>query len=245
MLHKSTEKLIKQLQSRKGRKKNGLFVAEGVKTVNAILEQNCFVLKQLIMVSEMEPIFQRMNASIVDVQEFATISQQEKPEGVLGIFEMGSFPECDMARGQHLVLDRIQDPGNMGTLIRLAYWFGLDGVHVTRGCVDVYNHKVIQSSMGAIGAVPICLLDNLSEIQNKNTVFVAHMNGESIGRSKGYPNDFILVMGNEANGIDRAFLERSSIRCLSIPSHAKKGSSVDSLNVAMSAGILLQELKRQ
>lgn len=242
MLHKNTEKLIKQLLTKKGRQKNGLFLAEGVKSVQAFLSSGYFSLQNLVLTELHQAAFAQHHPTVTDYKTYTKLSHQEQAEGVMGIFELREFSATAILTGQHLILDRIQDPGNMGTLIRLAYWYGLDGIHLTKGCVDVYNPKVVQSTMGALGTVPIYTHEKIAQIECNVPLYIAHMEGKSIGKFVPEQTDFALVMGNEANGIDRKFLNNSSTTALSIPCYAKD-NLVDSLNVAMSAGILLQALK--
>ena len=146
--------------------------------------------------------------------------------------------------GFSLALDGIRDPGNLGTIIRLCDWFGIENLFCSPDTVDCYNPKVVQATMGSITRVNVVYspLDEIKQAAGNKTVLGAFMNGENVYTSK-LPAEGILVMGNEANGISEE-VERLVTHKISIPPFGNS-SSTESLNVATATAILLSEFRRQ
>lgn len=232
-------KLITSLSKKKYRKQHGLFVAEGVKVVNELLTSG-LKLSVLFCTSDFK---HHLDAKVEEISEkdLKKISTLKSPNKVLALFEI---PEVNLSENKGIVvaLDAVNDPGNMGTIIRLCDWYGISQIVCSMDTVDCYNQKVIQSTMGSITRVTINYL-NLSEYlsQVKVPVFAADMHGKNVYKSQ-LPSSAVLVMGNEANGISE---EVSSVVSdfLTIPRFGI-GQQTESLNVATATAILLSEFKR-
>ena len=239
-------KLIKSLEQKKYRKETGLFVAEGLKIYQDLLQSDFEVEKVFVsenLVDEISVPF-GVDMQVLTDQEFNTISLQKTPQGILALVKQkhwGWDAHTAASKDIVLVLDNIQDPGNMGTILRLADWFDVKGIIASTDTVDVYNPKVVQSSMGAIFRVPVIYEDLSKVLTTDLPVYGTFMDGENI-----YTADLELfgyvVMGNEAHGIRGA--EEFVKRRLSIPSF-KQGFHVESLNVAMACSIIVSEFRRR
>lgn len=241
MFSKSSAKYIQSLQHKKFRDDNGVFVAEGDKLVLEMLQSGVFEPKLIFGVEEW---FNKHNdllekyhtiAAIVSTEELERISGMPSPNKVLGAFYKRSFDMPKNFSGVTLMLDDIRDPGNLGTIIRTADWFGVQHIICSETCVDMYNPKVVQGTMGSINRMKLYYAD-LNQVidQHPNIpVCAAVLNGKSVKDMKVLPNCF-LVIGNEANGISSALLEKVTYQ-VSIPG----AGTAESLNAAIAAAILL------
>ena len=239
-LSKNDIKLICSLQQKKYRQKYKLFVAEGVKVIKELLASS-FVLKQLYLVDDLFLNVPENKRILITENELKKISQLKTPNKVVGLFEIPE-PEGILNEGLILALDDINDPGNLGTMIRLCDWFGIEQIVCSRDTVDCFNHKVVQATMGSLARVRISYVDLFSYLEQATVpIFVADMDGENLYKTI-LPNSGIVVMGNEANGISSAILKLKST-CISIP---RFGSikQTESLNVATATAIILSEFKR-
>ncbi|MFT5760964.1 MAG: TrmH family RNA methyltransferase [Polaribacter sp.] len=239
-LSKNHIKLITSLQQKKYRQKHKLFVAEGVKVVNELLNSS-FIAEQLFITDDFEVSSEMENNIIISENELKKISQLKTPNKVVGLFKI---PETLSTKNTGIIvaLDAINDPGNLGTIIRLCDWFGVQKLVCSTTTVDCYNQKVVQASMGSLTRVDIIYTD-LVEYLNESElpIFIADMNGENVYKSD-LPKEAILVMGNEAKGVsdEIRILVDSKI---SIPRFGNI-QETESLNVATATAILLSEFKR-
>ena len=239
-LSKNQLKLITSLQQKKYRTKHGLFVAEGTKVVSEFLNAN-FKLNSLFCVDA--TIYNALeNVTEISEIELKKISTLKSPNNVLALFEISA--EATLKNeGFFVALDEVNDPGNLGAIIRLCDWFGVTQLICSKNTVDRYNAKVVMASMGSLTRVSIVYTDLLDYLKQSNLPkYAALMDGENVYKSN-LPENAILVMGNEANGISEPILEviDSSI---SIPRFGAV-QLTESLNVATATGILLSEFKRQ
>lgn len=246
MLVKSQVKYIQNLGHKKFRDADGVFVSEGPKIVNELLESDivqlvqCFATERWILthkefIKGREKLFLK-----IDEKELERISFHGSPNQVLAIFTKPVFDHDTIPDGLTLLLDTIQDPGNLGTIIRTADWFGLKRVICSLDTVDVFNQKVIQSAMGSLIRVEVMYSD-LEEYIRLNSgipLFVSSLDGEDL-REKIQVNNAFLLMGNESNGVSPS-LQSLGARRIRIPG---KGEA-ESLNVAVAAGILLSYLEK-
>lgn len=242
MLSKQLISQIKSLDKKKFRDEYGLFVAEGKKLVT-----------ELSSILKIQKIYSLANddignAEVISEQEMKKISFLKSPSSMLGIFHIPKHENLDQPLSSELVLalDDIQDPGNLGTIIRLCDWFGIKTLICSSHTADCYNPKVIQATMGAIARVKVVYLD-LSQYLNaaikKNIpVFGTFLNGSNIYNSV-ISQQGIIVLGNEGNGISKEVENMISHR-LYIPSFSKETAS-ESLNVAIAAAIVCSEFKRR
>ena len=239
-ISKSQLKLITSLSQKKYRQKYKLFIAEGVKVVNELLNSS-FKLHQLyatldFLVDDDIPQIQQISEA-----DLKRISNLKSPNKVLALFEI---PEVKEIKNQGLILalDGINDPGNLGTIIRLCDWFGIETLVCSKDTVDFYNPKVVQSTMGSLTRISIHYTNLTKFLSSSNLpTFIADMDGENVYESN-LPKEGILIMGNEANGISND-VRKEVTNVLSIPRFGKT-QQTESLNVATATAILLSEFKR-
>ena len=239
MFSKSQKKFIRNLRLKKNRQKEKLFIAEGEKVVQELLNSS-LRLHSLYTTGAGFPIKQEQQ-TLITPGELQQISNLSAPQGVLALFHIPRTSLSD-ADGLILALDEVQDPGNLGTIIRMCDWFGIRQLVCSKGTVDCYNPKVVQASMGSIARVHIhyTLLPEFLENQDK-PVYGAFLEGENV-YSQQLSSEAILVMGNEANGIS-APVARQISRALHIPQFGEL-QETESLNVATATAILLSEFRR-
>ena len=239
-LSKNHIKLITSLQQKKYRQKHKLFVAEGVKVVNELLNSS-FVLEKLFTTNTFSSEVSLDKIVEISENELKKISQLKAPNQVLGLFQIPLKKEVKNS-GLTVALDAINDPGNLGTIIRLCDWFGVEQLVCSKDTVDCYNQKVVQASMGSLTRIKIeyvDLIDFLSEA--KKPIYIADMNGEDVYKTI-LQKEGILVMGNEANGISSE-VKKIATNIVSIPRFGKT-QEAESLNVATATAILLSEFRR-
>lgn len=242
MLTKANIKEITRLQQKKYRKKEHRFIVEGHKSVLEFLKSN-FNCVKLWVTPDYTTHFQAYSYEVVSDAELKKLSCLVNPQGVLAVFEMPPAPTLQLSE-LIVALDYIQDPGNLGTLIRLCDWFGVRQLVCSHDTADVYSPKTVQASMGSLTRVEVFytdLPDFLAAASTQTQVYGAFMDGEDVYKLA-LPNKGILLMGNEANGISAAAARWVSHR-ISIPQKNRHTAS-ESLNVAMAAAILLSEFKR-
>lgn len=240
MLSKNQIKLINSLQQKKYRFKHGFFVAEGIKVVEEFLNSN-YELEKLFCTDEVYFIDHKDKLQVISGAELKKISSLSSPNKVLAVFKMPSSTPIQ-SKGLIVALDGVNDPGNLGTIIRLCDWFGVNELICSNNTVDCYNSKVIQSTMGSLTRVAVHYVDLpvfLSE--TSLPVFGAFMDGENVYKAN-LPTEGILVMGNEANGIRNQVVEVVTNR-ISIPRFGAV-QKTESLNVATATAILLNEFRR-
>lgn len=239
-LSKNNIKLITSLQQKKYRQKHQLFVAEGVKVVKELLASSLEV-EQLYTTEESFISPKNVEVTLISENELKKISTLKTPNKVLGLFKIPKEEEVNKSNFM-VALDGINDPGNLGTIIRLCDWFGVSELVCSKNTVDCYNQKVVQSTMGSLTRVHVSYVD-LSEFL-KNTslpIYTADMHGDNVYTTS-LPQKAILVMGNEANGISSEIAEivKNSV---TIPRFGDL-QQTESLNVATATAILLSEFKR-
>lgn len=240
MVGKKWLKLIKSLHQKKYRTQHQLFFVEGKKVVHELLASK---LEAVLVLAYPEYIddFQDTEKAVISAKELQIISALKNPNGVLAVFRIPE--ENPVATDQWMVaLDDVRDPGNLGTILRLCDWYGIEQVVCSNATVDAYNPKVLQATMGSISRVQV-LYTNLDEFLASLDVpiFGAFMDGTSVYKCE-WPKAGVLVMGNEGKGISSEVAINIGKR-VSIPQFGAK--TAESLNVAMATGILLNELRRE
>jgi len=236
MITKNQIKLIRSLRYKKNRSKYQLFVVEGRKNVRELLDSD-YNLQSIFANNIWINDHPEISVTKVTNNELLRISNQKSPNEVLALVKMKSN-HFSSKKGVVLVLDDVNDPGNMGTIIRACDWFGVSNIVCSNNTVDLYNPKVIQSSMGSIFRVNIIYTDLLKYLKGVDTqIYGAYMNGENV-KSILFPKNLHLVMGNESNGISEevSHLISNKVRINNI------GERTDSLNVALASSILLYEI---
>lgn len=253
MLSINKKKLIVGLASKKQRDQKKLFVAEGHKLVRDLLHSGIKPL--LLLVDPQERSFYANGFPLVELvevtpQEMKQVSQLNTPSPVLAVMRQPDAPawSAKCPNDLLLVLDGIQDPGNMGTILRLADWFGIRQIICSPDCVDVFNFKVVQATMGALSRVavmemPLTELFELNRNEWKLPVYGTLLNGanmytQSLGRAG------LIVMGNEGKGIGEACLPYVSHPLL-IPGYPPGSVTSESLNVATATAIVCAEFRRR
>ncbi len=238
LVSKSQIKLITSLQQKKHRNKWGLFVAEGPKVINELLKAKLSL--HSIYMTEND-LFEGISSELISKKELSKISFLKNANNAVAVFEIPK--KKDISDKKIIVaLDAIRDPGNLGTIIRLCDWFGIEQIICSEDTVDCYNPKVIQATMGSITRVKIEYL-NLVKFISKTSipVYVGVMDGENIYQQK-LPKSAIIVLGNEANGISNEIINLASHK-IAIPQFGVI-QETESLNVATATAVLLSEFKR-
>jgi TrmH family RNA methyltransferase len=238
-LSKNQLKTITSLNQKKYRTAHHLFVAEGTKIVAEFLNSN-FELEQLFCVDN--SIYKNLEyVTEISENELKKISTLVTPNNVLALFKI-PFAAPSLKSGLIVALDDINDPGNLGAIIRLCDWFGVDQLVCSLNTVDCYNQKVVQSSMGSLARVSIAYTELSQYLQQSNVPkYAAIMDGENVYKSN-LPQNAVLVVGNEANGIHDSILKLIT-NTISIPRFGPL-KQTESLNVATATAILLSEFKR-
>lgn len=248
MLTANRNKLINSLTNKKHRQEHQLFIAEGEKCVQELLAST-FTTKFLYhtadwqapeMASEPEEI------QLITDRELKKISALKTPNKVLAVASIPEETDYKKLSYPALVLDNIQDPGNLGTIIRIADWFGINQIVCSTNSVDVYNPKVIQATMGSVFRRKV-LYANLELVlkhckKSKATVYGTYMDGESLYEVS-LDKNCVIVLGSESHGISSEIGEIID-RKLSVPSFSKLSTKAESLNVSTAAAMVCYELFR-
>lgn len=240
MLTKKEEKLVRSLAVRKQRRLTGLFAAEGTKLVQDLAASG-LALQYIFHLPQAEPFSSWSGAKEVSVEEMKQLSFLETPSPVLAVFEQPQVEKDQFAKASTvLLLDRVQDPGNVGTLLRSALWYGVECIGLVQGTADPFAPKVVQASMSAHAHVKLWSQTAeewvLWAATNDFELVVAHMEGTP-ARALRWPERTLLVLGNEGQGVDPFFHERAHHKA-TLPGHPEK---MESLNVAISGATLLYE----
>ena len=240
MVSKNQIKLISGLHQKKQRSTNQLFFAEGVKVIQELLQSN-FELEHLYTTQNDFETVESSKRTLINEQELKKISALTTPNSCLAVFKIPVENKI-IETGLILALDDIRDPGNLGTILRLCDWFGIKQIICSKETVDIYNPKVVQATMGSIARVNVNYVDLETFLsQTELPVFGTFMNGDNIYQSA-LPQNGIIIMGNEANGISKEIEKMVKIR-LTIPRFGEL-QKTESLNVATATGIILSEFKR-
>ena len=248
MLSKNKIKFIHSLDTKKARKEENAFLVEGFKSVDEFLPS--FHCKFLVATSSYFSTHPKCNADeIIEVtpEELSRASLLKTPQEVLAVFEQ-PFYKLDFeapSRSLCLALDGVQDPGNLGTIIRIADWFGIEDLFCSQNTVDVYNPKTIQATMGALSRVKVHYTDLIPFIQTLHNVPVygTFLDGDVIYQSELSPTG-LIIMGNEGNGISPE-IENIVTQRLYIPNYPKERKTSESLNVAVATSIICAEFRRR
>ena len=243
-ISKAQIKLVRSLQQKKYRDESGLFVAEGAKCVDEL--RKSFELVHLYREGE--------NATRTEIEQMSGL---RTPQGVVGVFKKSEDSEYSEDSDLILALDGIQDPGNLGTIIRTCDWFGVHDIVCSLDTADCYNPKVVQATMGALARVRVHYVDlpawlkELKIQKSKLKIFGTLLEGKdmynvlqsSINRTSSIVQSSIIVMGNEGNGISAAVRQLVS-HPIRIPSYPKNAETSESLNVSIATAIVLAEFRR-
>ena len=231
VISKNKIKLIHSLETKKGREKAGLFVAEGPKVVNDLLHAGFTA----------ENIFE-------DIEDIKKISFLQHPQSMLGVFKLPRnehYTEFSITQ-LVLALDGVQDPGNLGTIIRVADWFGFKDIFCSLDTADCWNPKVVQATMGSIARVQLHYVDLNKMVESLPAdypIYATLLDGENIYKQE-LSHHGMIVMGNEGKGIS-PILRTKINRKLYIPNYSSNEDTAESLNVAIATSIVCAEFRRR
>ena len=252
MISKNQIKYIHQLELKKFRKQEGLFIAEGHKVVGDLLRagfkpRQIFAVQDWITDNSSQLSVLDSQLSEVNLEELTRLSLLQHPQQVLALFPIPDEQTIPSPKNAlSILLDNVQDPGNLGTIIRIADWFGIDTIYCSLGTVDAWNPKVVQATMGSIARVHIKYVDPqllFDSLPDKFPVYGTFLDGDNIYTQQ-LSQQGIIVMGNEGNGISDAIRERVTHKLL-IPNFNQGSTTAESLNVAIATAITCSEFRRR
>ena len=250
MLSKNDIKNIKSLEHKKFRTEKGLFIAEGHKTVLELTGKfSCTLLAATQDWLDCHRNIPAERIESVTTDELKRASLLQSPQDVLAVFRIpkSEIKISDTAQNNLvLALDDVQDPGNLGTIIRLADWFGIKDVFCSKGTADIYNPKAVQATMGALARVRVHYTDlkqSIKELPESVPVYGTFLDGEIIYDTKLSANG-VIIMGNEGNGITPE-IKQSVTHKLYIPNWPKGAPTSESLNVAIATAVVCSEFRRR
>ena len=247
-MEKAKISFIRQLHQKKFRSESGLFLVEGVKSVLETLHSNwtvreVFLTERMLSAIEGTPV--NCPVTTTSAQEMERISLLTTPPEIMALVERKQFTASDIRNDQPLlVLDDIRDPGNMGTIIRTADWFGFEQILCSPTCVELTNPKVIQATMGSFLRLKVVFEELpaiLQQRQPQSDIYGTFMDGQPVQQIQFKGND-TLIIGNEANGISevlKPFIQQK----ISIPSCAAGRDTAESLNASIAAAIVMYQFK--
>lgn len=256
MISKNKVKYVRSLEMKKFRKADAVFVAEGFKLVGDLLDVfECtylvatpeWLLSHDIWVKKLSN--KGVEVDEVTEDELKRVSFQETPQQVLAVFKQPVY-EVDVnvvaKKELCLVLDDVQNPGNLGTIVRLADWFGIEHIFCSKGCADIYNPKTVQATMGGIARVRVHYVDLpeiLKSLESETPVYGTFLDGENMYQ-KNLGNKGLIVMGNEGKGVSKG-VEAFVTERLYIPNYPEGRETSESLNVAIATAIVCAEFRRR
>ena len=250
MISKNQFKFIRQLDQKKYRRREGLFVAEGTKVVGDLLQRyqphSLFATAEWLAANH-SVLSPSLAITEVSSDELQRSSFQQHPQQVLALFPIPDHAASTAFQPSalSLALDGVQDPGNLGTIIRIADWFGIKTIYCSEDTVDAWNPKVVQATMGSIARINLIYIDLpelLDTLPDSFPVYGTLLDGEDIYQQPLSENG-LIIMGNEGNGISEAVRTRINHRLL-IPSFSQ-GDTAESLNVAIATAITCSEFRRR
>ncbi|MCK4664957.1 MAG: RNA methyltransferase [Bacteroidales bacterium] len=252
MITKNQIKLINQLKLKKFRDKYQLFIAEGIKIVNDLYDSS-FEIQSIFITSE---YYEQVNNKFQDIKdiniitdnEIKKISLQKSPNKIFAIVKIPQYDidYQEIENNLTLVMDNIQDPGNLGTIVRIADWFGIANIVCSENCVDIYNQKVIQATMGSISRIKIHYIDLaifFENVANNVTVYGTFLEGKNI-YEKNFNKNGIVIFGNESKGISDNLHKYISEKIF-IPNYPASQKTAESLNISTAAAIICYEFRRK
>jgi RNA methyltransferase, TrmH family len=249
MISKSTIKLIRSLEQKKFRTEHNLFVAEGHKIIGDLIKHK-WPIEQLFSTEKWEGLKSYPKATLISESELESISFQKTPQQVLAVCKIikHKINYTELKNVLCLALDDVQDPGNVGTIIRIADWFGIKHIFAGKGTAELYNPKVIQATMGAFTSVKVFPVDlgnciKTYKTETESPVFGTLLNGKNMYQGK-LSVTGMIVMGSEGKGISKE-IQKTLTHTLYIPSYSTGGPTTESLNVATATAIVCAEFRRQ
>ncbi len=252
MISKSLQKLIRSLEQKKARQREQLFVAEGPKVVGdlmALTPPRTIVATAQWLRQNAEAVAALAGTQLVEAgeEELRKASFLQHPQQVMALFPMPRQADDPLEEGQlSLALDGVQDPGNLGTIVRIADWWGIDHIYCSTDTADLYNPKVVQATMGSIARVRVSYADlpeMIRRLPEGYPVYGTLLDGEDLYSHPLTPHG-LIVMGNEGSGISPEVRQLVNRR-LRIPSFPPGRPTAESLNVAIATAVTVAEFRRQ
>ena len=246
---KTKIKFIRSLEQNKYRKEFGLFVAEGPKLVDELYNYfDCHLIAATKEWLRAHPTYKADEVYEITQEELSKASALKTPQQVIALFKQPTYQYDvrEINKGLCLALDGVQDPGNLGTIIRLADWFGIEHVFCSFDTADIFNTKTIQATMGGMARVKVyyvCLKELINSLDTNIPIYGTFLDGDDL-YDKSLSSRGIIIMGNEGKGISPE-LEQLVTDRLYIPNHPVNRESAESLNVAIATAITCAEFRRQ
>ena len=247
MISAAEKKLIRNLKQKKFRDTEKLFVVEGVKMVQEALDSSFMVHKLFVYKEGLFP--SATQTHLITEQQMSEITHLTTPSPALALVEMRNLDVTLAIEGidrscLYLGIDSIRDPGNFGTMIRIAAWFGIKAIFASPDTVELYNPKVVHASMGALFSVPVYYVDLCKIIDALHIpIWGSALDGENLYQASLSKNGMIII-GNESTGISTA-LQKKIDRFLLIPPYPQNGNNAESLNAAVATAIICAEFRRR
>ncbi len=253
MLSKNQIKLVSSLQKKKFRDQHQLFVAEGYKLITDLLdskiENKYIIYTKQANIQDVLKYNQDLELIECDKSDLKKISNLKTPSDLVGVFHIpnSDFNSTEISQSLSILLDDVQDPGNLGTIIRIADWFGIKHIFCSKNTVDLYNPKVIQATMGALARVKVIYTDIIELTEDYSApdfpIYGTFLEGETIYQSKLDTKGFI-IMGNEGKGVSPE-LQTLVSKKLFIPNFPTDQATSESLNVSVACSIVCSEFRRR
>jgi TrmH family RNA methyltransferase len=256
MTGKNKIKHLKSLKIKKYRYIHGEYIIEGEKVISELLEHNPHLVKELVATEQWLKNSSTKNINVINdiimvsQSDIKKISSFKTSGDVIAVLQVPEYQviKTEILTDVSLVLDKVQDPGNLGNIIRIADWFGINNIFCSVDCVDCFNPKVIQATMGAIIRIKVHYLDLKELLEEYSSVegfsiYGTFLKGRSI-YDENLDNKGFIILGNESKGISAEYMPYIESR-LVIPKYAYNSNSIESLNIAAAAAIVCSEFKRK
>jgi len=245
MLSKSQIGFIKSLHQKKYRKESGLFIIEGIKSISEFVHSN-YQIDSIYFLGQYQSLLPKLPPNIklfeVNTTELDKISALQAPQGILAVVKIppiAAFNKEILKNSFSLILDGIQDPGNLGTIIRTADWFGFKNVICSTHTVEVYNPKTVQATMGSLARIDVSYQDLSTFLKDiKIPIFGAMLDGNSLYETN-WGKEGLVILGNEGQGVSEEV-----IKFINNPVTIPRVGQAESLNVAVSAAIFCADIRR-
>lgn len=249
--NKQVKNLIQLMKKAKARREERVFVVEGIRMFREVPKERLvqtYVSESFLSKAENKEMLEQVSYEIMTDKIFASVSDTQTPQGILCIVKQKEYSLEDMLQKEHphlMILENLQDPGNLGTIFRTAEGAGVDGIIMSSDTVDIYNPKTVRSTMGSLYRMPFAYEKDLSEalqkIKKKGVaVYAAHLKGKQAYHREDYTKGCAFLIGNEGNGLTEELADQADIY-IRIPMEGQ----LESLNASVAAAILMYEVKRQ
>lgn len=245
------KQLIQWQKKSKQRNKDGIFLVEGIRMWKEVPKERLikvYVSESFLKRYEKELENSAAKIEVLSDQIFERVSDTQTPQGILCVVKRKNYRLTDIVKGNApclVILDNLQDPGNLGTIVRTAEGAGVDGIIMSQGCVDIYNPKTIRSTMGSIYRMPFFYTEHMEEVfcllkEKQITAYAAHLEGKTFYDEQDYRKGCAFLIGNEGNGLSEEMAARADVK-IRIPMYGQ----VESLNAAVATSVLMYEASRQ